>query len=119
MVKKVLVVGLVPALVEQFRSRLDLPGVEVVGVAGVDRVRAVLDEGDVDHVVLGGGMDLDTRLDMVRVVFESSARATVHLKDHRSGPEGFVPFVRALVGGLEGFVPDESPNAVLREQRSG
>jgi len=42
---------------------------------------------------------------MVREVFQSSDRATVHVKDQMSGPEGFLPFVRAVLGGLGGYEP--------------
>lgn len=117
MVRNLLVVGLLPDLVEDFRKRLDLPGIEVIGVAGVEQVRATLDQVDIDHVVLGGGMDLSTRLEMVQVIFESSDKATVHMKDHMSGPEGFVPFVRGVVGGLRDYEPRESPRAVLRAKQ--
>src|SRR6266496_5796371 len=47
-------------------------------------------------------------------VFQSSDGATVHMKDQMSGLEGFLPFVRAVLGGLGGYQPRESPNALLR-----
>ena len=56
---------------------------------------------------------------MVRAVFQSSDRATVHMKDQMSGPEGFLPFARAVLGGLGGYEPRESPNAILRARRPG
>ncbi|HEY5987962.1 MAG TPA: hypothetical protein VIV12_16555 [Streptosporangiaceae bacterium] len=56
---------------------------------------------------------------MVRAVFQSSDRATVHMKDQMSGPEGFLSFARAVLGGLGGYAPRESPNAILRARRPG
>jgi hypothetical protein len=68
---------------------------------------------------MGGGLDLETRLEVVREVFRSSDRATVHLKDHLSGPEGFLPFARSVLLGLKGYEPQASPKAILRAQRPG
>jgi hypothetical protein len=83
----------------------------------VDDVRAALAQGDIDHVIVGGGLDLGIRLEVVKEVFQSSDKATVHLKDHLSGPEGFVPFARSVLQGLNDYEPQESPGAILRAQR--
>jgi hypothetical protein len=74
-------------------------------------------EGDLDQVVMGGGLDLETRVEVVREVFQSSDRATIHMKDQVSGPDGFLPFVRSVVLGLQNYEPQLSPRAVLRAQR--
>jgi len=114
MLKRVLFAGLRPDRVDDFRRQLDMPDVEFAGVTGVEEVRAALTHADIDHVFLGGGLDLEARLEMVRAVFESSDRATLHMKDHFSGPEGFVPFVRAVLGGVGDYVPRPSSQAILR-----
>src|SRR5690242_3354478 len=111
MTRKVLLAGLKPGLMDQFRARIDLSDVELFSGTTAGEVRAVLDTEDIDHVILGGGLSLADRLDMIRAVYESSDRATLHMKDHRSGPEGFVPFVRAVLGGLRDFKPTDSANA--------
>ena len=49
---------------------------------------------------MGAGLDLQTRLDMVREVFERSDWTSVHMKDRGTGPEGFLPFIRAVLHGL-------------------
>jgi hypothetical protein len=87
--------------------------------SGVADVEAALRQADIDHVIIGGGLDLEARAGMVRAVFQSSDRATVHMKDQISGPEGFLPFARAVLGGLGGDEPAESPNAILRAGRPG
>jgi hypothetical protein len=56
---------------------------------------------------------------MVRAVFQSSDRATVHMKDQMSGPEGFLPFVKAVLARLGGYEPRESPIAILRAEPPG
>ncbi len=57
------------------------------------------------------GLALADRLAAVTAVFSASDRATVHMKEHMSGPEGFVPFVRAVLRGLDHYEPVLSANA--------
>jgi hypothetical protein len=49
---------------------------------------------------MGAGLDIDVRLEIIRTIFTMSDSTTVHMKDVASGPEGFLPFVRALLSGL-------------------
>ena len=114
---RVLIVGLRPALVENFRRELGQEDVELLTGTDLDGLRAAFSDEDVDHVILGGGLDIATRADAVREVFRLSDKATVHMKDQLSGPEGFVPFARALLRGLAEYEPKPSPNAILRAQR--
>jgi hypothetical protein len=46
---------------------------------------------------------METRLQIVREVVHTSDRTTVHLKDRSSGPEAFLPFVRAVLLGLRDY----------------
>ncbi len=101
------------------RQELQTPGTEFLGGAGVADVAPAFRRADIDHVIIGGGLDLEARAAMVRTVFQSSDRATVHMKDQMSGPEGFLPFARAVLAGLGGYEPRESPNAILAAQRPG
>jgi hypothetical protein len=55
-------------------------------------------EASVD-VILGGGLELDVRLQIVRSVFENSASTTGHMNSP-SGPESYLPFVRAVLRGF-------------------
>jgi hypothetical protein len=114
MTKRILLLGVMAALLEDVQQQLQKPDIEFLGGTGVDDVRSAFGQGDIDHVIVGGGIDLETRLEMVREVFQSSDRATVHMKDQMSGPEGFLPFVRSVLLGLDEYAPQESPRAILR-----
>lgn len=116
--KRVLLLGVVAGVVDDARAELRPIEVELLAGSGVEDIRSALREDDLDHVIVGGGLDLETRLDVVREVFQSSDLATVHLKDHLSGPEGFLPFVRAVLRGLDEYEPHQSPRAVLRARHS-
>lgn len=51
--------------------------------------------------MIGGGLDLGVRLEVVREVFQTSQSTTVHLNSP-SGPASFLPFVHAVISGLLG-----------------
>jgi hypothetical protein len=50
---------------------------------------------------MGAGIDLETRLQIVREIFQLSETTTVHMKDHATGSQGFLPFVRSVLRGLK------------------
>jgi len=102
MTTTVLLLGRTDAVVGEARLRLQAPGIEVLGGTGVDDGRSTLARTRVDHVIMGAGLDLDTRLDIVREIFRTSDTTTVHMKDSASGAAGFQPFVQAVLGGLTG-----------------
>src|SRR4030095_6584532 len=56
----------------------------------------------IDIVIMGAGIELEKRLEVVRYVFNSSNTTTVHMKDRETGPEGFVPFINRVLSGLLG-----------------
>lgn len=99
----VLILGLKWANVDSAQARLQLPEVEVFGGTGIEDVRATFAKAKVDHVVMGAGIDLDTRLAIVHEVFHLSESTTIHMKDHASGVRNFEPFIRAVLRGLRGW----------------
>jgi len=54
----------------------------------------------IDIVIMGAGIELEKRLEIVRYVFTTSNTTTVHMKDWETGPEGFVPFINSVLSGL-------------------
>lgn len=105
MATKVVLLGLKLTVVDEVRDHLDMPEVELFPGAGLDDLRAVLAAHEIDHVIMGAGLDLEVRLEAVRTVFETSAATTVHLKDFASGPQGFAPFVHGVLTGMKEFQP--------------
>lgn len=101
--KTVLILGRRHAVVDaaEHQLELDLPGTQVLEGTGVDDARAAFAQSKIDTVIMGAGIDLDTRLQIVREIFQTSDTTSVHMKDRASGPEGFLPFIRAVLRGLE------------------
>ena len=96
---RALLVGATQSVIDDVIARLNIPDVELSGGTAIGAVRSALDAGGVDHVIIGGGLDLEVRLDVVREVFQTSQSTTVHMNSP-SGPGSFLPFVSAILGGL-------------------
>jgi hypothetical protein len=91
--KKILLVG---------KSLTSVPGMDQLTIKNVQYFAApsliaaqqVFKENNnaIDIVIMGAGIELEKRLEIVRYVFNTSNTTTVHMKDWETGPEGFVPF---------------------------
>ena len=102
MSKKILLLGLSDSVLADAQRQLARPDLEVFRGTSVEDVRSTLARTNIDHVFMGGGMPSEPRLqmEMVQAIFQSSDTTTVHMMDPSSGPQGFVPFVRAVLRGL-------------------
>jgi len=103
MAKKVLLLGRLDAVVEDAQQQLRMPDVQLFLATGLDEVRSALAEAAIDHVIMGAGLDLEVRLEVIREVFLASDTTTVHMKDLASGPDRFLPFVRSVLAGLADY----------------
>ena len=100
MTKRVLLLGRLGVVVEDVQQQLRMPDVQLFAGTGLDEVRSAFAQADIDHVIMGAGLDLEVRLEIVREIFLASDATTVHMKDFASGPDGFLPFVRSVLTGL-------------------
>lgn len=98
--RNVLLVGRKARVLDDVRADLEAHEVTLFSETTLDGVRRTLDERAIDIVIMGAGIDLETRLQIVQHVFEVSTSTTVHLKDRDSGPQGMLPFVNAVLTGL-------------------
>jgi hypothetical protein len=102
MAKTILLLGRKGIVVEDAKSQLNDPALEIYGGTGIDDVRTTFSSHPkIDHVFMGAGIELETRLQIVREVFQLSEDTTVHMKDATTGPQGFLPFVKAILKGLK------------------
>ena len=104
MARRILLLGRKGIVVDDAKSQIDDPGLEILGGTCIDDVRAAFADdaaGSIDHVFMGAGIDLELRLEIVREIFQQSSTTTVHLKDASSGPKGVLPFVKAVLEGLK------------------
>ena len=100
MSKKILLLGVMDSVLANAQQQVARPGLEVFRGTSVEDVRATLSQTTIDHVFMGGGLPLETRLAMMREIYQVSDTTTVHHKDKASGPQRFLPFVQAILQGL-------------------
>ena len=103
MTKNVLLLGRIEILLDDMQRQLRIPDIQLFDGTGVEDVQSVFAQANIDHVFIGAGIDLEIRLEMIREIFQLSDTTTVHMKDRISGPQGFVPFVRSVLGGLKDY----------------
>jgi DNA-binding NtrC family response regulator len=96
----ILVIGRQPQILSAAKTHLDLPDVRVHGATTASRVTAVMQSQPIAHVFMGPALPIETRLAIVKAVFEESDTTCVHLKDFSRGPEGALDFIRGIVRGL-------------------
>jgi len=99
MSQKILLLGVLDSILLDVQQ-VARPNFEYFRGTSVEDIRSVFARTTIDHVIMGGGLPLETRLEMVRVIFESSETTSVHMKDVASGSQGFLPFVRSVLSGL-------------------
>src|SRR5258708_28910127 len=100
MSKKILLLGVLDTILADAEQQVGRADLEVFRGTSVEDVRSTLARTNIDHVIRGGGIPLETRLEMVREIFQSSDTANVHMKSHIPRSEGFLPFVRSVLRGL-------------------
>ena len=84
----------------EMETQLSTSDFQLYGGGSIDDVRSTFSNTKVDHVIMGGGLPLQVRLEIVGEIFRLSNTTPVHLKDLDSGPEGYLPFVRSVLAGL-------------------
>jgi hypothetical protein len=96
----VLLLGRKGIVVENVREGISLKNVVLLGGTDLEEVKAAFSEHDISIVVMGAGIELADRLEIIEHIFNVSTSATVHMKDWDSGPQGMLPFVDSVLNGL-------------------
>ncbi len=100
--KNVLLLGRTPFDMDEVRKNLAVPEVNLYSGINLEEAREVLASEEIDIVIMGAGLDLALRLEIVRLIFSVSDSITVHMKDRSSGRQGMMPFVNRVLAGLLG-----------------
>jgi hypothetical protein len=98
----VLLVGLKPENMEKATHQLQTLPVQLMTATSVPEVESAFESARIDHVIMGAGLDIETRLAVVRYVFTVSTSTSVHMKDFGSGSGGFPSFAGRVLAGLAG-----------------
>lgn len=87
------------------RADISTPDVTFSTGSSLEETVAAFESGPVDMVIMGAGIPLSDRLEIVKRVFEISESTTVHMKDRSSGMGGMMTFVNGVLRGLAGHSP--------------
>ncbi|HEY6975807.1 MAG TPA: hypothetical protein VH396_05940 [Chitinophagaceae bacterium] len=99
--KKVLLIGKqltkVPAA-----DQLTVKDAEYFAASGLAEAQQVFKQNNnaIDIVIMGAGIELEKRIEIVKYIFSVSDITSVHMKDWATGPEGFLPFINNVLTGL-------------------
>jgi hypothetical protein len=98
--KRVLIIGRLTANIPT-ANEIAVKNVKIFPATNLAEVRSAFEKNDrMDIVIMGAGIELETRLEIVKYVFTASDSTTVHMKDLATGPEGFLPFINDVLKGL-------------------
>jgi hypothetical protein len=98
--KTCLLLGRKGIIVDEVKDNIDATAIKLFSGTSLQDVKETFDQNDIDIVIMGAGIDINDRLDIIRYILESSNSTTVHMKDWASGPEGMLPFVNGVLNGL-------------------
>ena len=100
MAKKVLLLGRTDTVLDSVTQQLDLSNVKLFGGTSLEDVQIIFEKESIDSVIMGAGIDLTVRLQIIQHIFTVSKGTAVHMKDWNSGPDGMLPFVNGVLNGL-------------------
>lgn len=96
---KILLIGRTMAVLDDIEQRFQSPDLEFVKTNTLKEVREALSSDGFDHALIGGGLDLETRLEIVREIFTHGNQTKVHMNTS-SGPQSYLPFVTSVLRGI-------------------
>src|SRR5215470_13888464 len=96
--KKILLVGKMLTNIPP-PDQLVIKDAEYFAAADLSSVQKIFEKNGnaINAVIMGAGIELEKRLEIVKYVFNASNTTSVHMKDWESGPEGFVPFINNVL----------------------
>ncbi|MEX0301998.1 MAG: hypothetical protein AB3N24_06200 [Leisingera sp.] len=94
----VLLIGKLPHVIGDVAEQLDHLPIQWLGAHDQPEVvRQLETEPRIECVIMGAGLDDQTRGDLIGIIAALRPDVCIHLKDRSSGPEGLVPFVEQVV----------------------
>ena len=101
--KNILLIGRLGINIPNLQTGIENKNINLFSGTNLEEVKDAFNQNDnqIDSVIMGAGIDLNVRLDIIRYIFETSQSTTVHMKDWESGPKGMLPFVNSILNELK------------------
>ena len=96
----IILVGRKPEIMIQLVAGLKQKAVKFATATSIEDLTVAFDQELPSAVIMGAGLPLETRLDIIKFIFEHSETTTVHMKDWSSGSSAMLPFVTTIIEGL-------------------
>jgi len=97
--KNCLLLGRKGIIVDDIKGSIDTQNINLFGGTNLKDVKDTFAQNKIDIVIMGAGLEINDRLDIISYIFETSKSTTVHMKDWDSGPTGMLPFVNGVLNG--------------------
>lgn len=98
--KNCLLLGRKGQIVDNVKNGIEAKSINLYGGTSLQDVKDSFDQRNFDAVIIGAGLDINDRLEIIKYIFDASSSTTVHMKDWDSGPAGMLPFVNGILNGL-------------------
>lgn len=102
MKKNVLLLGRKLINISSIEAGVASENINLLSGTNLEDVKNIFSKNDnrIEIVIMGAGIDIDSRLNIIEYIFSISKDTTVHMKDWNSGPTGMLPFVNDVLTGL-------------------
>jgi hypothetical protein len=98
--KNCLLLGRKVTVLKTLKEQIDRKDINLAFGTSLDEVKNLFKENQFEVVIMGAGLELSDRLEIINYIFTTSKSTTVHMKDWDSGPTGMIPFVNGVLNGL-------------------
>lgn len=98
--KNCLILGRKGMIVDNVKEGIDATDINLYGGTSLQDVKDSFSQRNIDIVIMGAGLDVNVRLEIIKYIFDNTKATTVHMKDWDSGPAGMIPFVNGVINGL-------------------
>jgi|TARA_B100000315_G_C14239508_1_gene434680 hypothetical protein len=100
--KKILLLGRLGINIPSIQTGINRKNIELFSGTNLEDVKSVFNQNgsQIDIVIMGAGIAIESRLKIIEFIFEVSKDTTVHMKDWNSGPAGMLPFVNGVLNSF-------------------
>ena len=102
----IILMGRKPETMMQLIAGLNQKAVKFATGTSIEDLKIAFNKELPSAVIMGAGLPLEVRQEIIQFVFEHSDATTVHMKDRASGSSGMLPFVTGIVQGLLTSIDD-------------
>ncbi|NOQ71019.1 MAG: hypothetical protein GQ574_03395 [Crocinitomix sp.] len=98
--KNCLLLGRKVTVLATLKEQIERKDINLTFGTSLEEVENAFKKNQFEVVIMGAGLELVDRLEIINYIFTTSKSTTVHMKDWDSGPGGMIPFVNGILNGL-------------------